>query len=209
LKITGVREFDDIVGEGSSTLFYGVAGVGKTTMLMTIAGNICRKLYPCIYVSTEDTLHYDRVARYPERYENVFFTEIRDFDELLKYVVEVLEFIPYRVLFVDSINALFRIVAYREDSIARYGLMLGLLWKKTWDSKGYFFASAQVRAGFEEDEEEIVASGTNILEYWFDNVFYMGFEDNKRFIEVVKPVEMKGFRRYYLIGDTGIEWVVE
>ncbi len=203
---TGFRELDRIISGKCSTLFYGEAGVGKTTMLLTIASNICGKYYPCIYISTEDTLHYERVARYSDRFINIFFTEIRSFDEFFNYILSKLIYIPYRVLFIDSINALYRLVAYSEESIAKYGLILATIWNKTCRGNGYLFASAQVRAGYRESGE-VVASGMGILEYWFDNIVYMGYSDNYRYIRVVKPEN--GLEARYVIGEYGVEWVDE
>ncbi len=205
MRISGCRELDELIKPGTTTLFYGEAGIGKTNLLLTIAGNICPVIGRCIYIGTEDTLFYERVARQPDRFENVFFTHIWDFNELLKYILTVIYFTPYNALFIDSINALYRLVAYREDSLTKYGLMLGVLTKKTRDLKGYLFASAQVRIGYREYEEEVVASGMPILEYWFNNIFKMSEDENGRFVESVKPVE--GVKKYYVITGEGIEWI--
>ena len=205
LRITGCRELDDLIKPGTTTLFYGEAGIGKTNLLLTIADNICPVLGNCLYIGTEDTLYYERIARKPERYENVLFTHVWDFDELLKYVLTIVYFSPFKALFIDSINALYRLVAYREDSITRYGLMLGLLTRKTINENIYLFASAQVRMGYREEEEEVVASGMPILEFWFNNIFKMSEDENGRFVESVKPVE--GVKKYFIITSEGIEWI--
>ena len=80
--------------------------------------------------------------------------------------------------------------------------MLGVLTKKTRDLKGYLFASAQVRIGYREYEEEVVASGMPILEYWFNNIFKMSEDENGRFVESVE-----GVKKYYIITGEGIEWI--
>jgi DNA repair protein RadB len=204
LVISGCRDIDGIIKPGTTTLFYGEAGIGKTNLLLTIAGNMCRE-GRCIYIGTEDLLYYEVIARNPEKYENVLFMDIRDFDELLRLVLTTIYFLDYHALFIDSINALYRAVAYREDSLTKYGLLLALLVKKTVDKGTYLFASAQVRIGLREDEEEFVASGMPILEFWFNNIFKMAMDENGRYVEPVKPG--LGFRKYYIITDEGVEWI--
>jgi len=202
---TGCRDIDKLIAGKTAILFYGEAGIGKTTMLLTIASNVCKEIYPCIYISTEDTLHYERVARDPSRFENVFFEEIWEFEDLVEYVAKVLAFTPYKVLFIDSINSLYRLVAHKEEAISTYGFILGLIWRRTLDLEGYWFASAQVRAGYREEDEEIVASGMPILEYWFDPIFYMTYSDGERVVKVVKP--KNSIERRYIVTEEGIEWI--
>lgn len=206
--VTGNPGLDRVIGESRSVLFFGEAGSGKTTLLLTIASNICiDKNDPCLYISTEETLHYDRVARSPEKYANVFFTEIYDFDELFDFIVFKLPILKFRRVFIDSINSLYRVIASEEESITRYGLLLGMLWKNTVDRGGFLFASAQVRMGYEDEEYEVVASGMNILDYWFKTIIYLGWEDAKRAARIVKPEEYSGESYYFLISGEGIEWV--
>ncbi len=205
MTITGCSEIDAVLKDSIASLFYGEAGIGKTTMLLTIARNLCRGGGPCIYVSTEDVLHYDRVARHSDWYENVLFIEVREYDEFLDYVVGKLLFIPYRILFIDSINALYRIVAYKEDIVTSYGLVLGLLWRKTMENSARLYASAQVRASYREDDIEVVASGMSILEYWFNSILRMDRDENGRFVEVIKP--RVNVKKYFMISEEGIEWI--
>lgn len=206
--ITGVNVIDDVVSEaGRTILLYGGAGVGKTTLLLEFAKKVCKSLGPCLYLSTEETLHYERVARWSEEYEDTFFTEIYDFDEMINFILKEYYFLPFKILFIDSVNGLFRIVSSRDDALPLFGLMLAVIRKKAYDSNGFVFASAQVRAGFEYDAEEIVASGMSILDYWFDIIIYLGLDDGKRYIEFIKPVNVKGFRLYFMITDEGVEWI--
>ncbi len=207
--ITGNFALDRYIGDPPwMTLFYGIAGSGKTSMLLHIAKNICMR-NRCIYVSTEETLHYERVAREPDRYTNVFFTEYYDFDELLDFIVTKYYYLPVKTIFVDSINALYREIAYRENSIQKLGLLLGVLKKKITDEGGYVFASAQVRAGYEEDEEELLASGMSILEYWFNTIIKLSYGDTHRYAEIVKPSNGRGTRVFFEITDRGVIWIDE
>ncbi|MEM1675123.1 MAG: AAA family ATPase [Desulfurococcaceae archaeon] len=204
MKFTGSGVIDRIIVNGLTNLFYGEAGVGKTNLLLTIARNLCKEVYPCIYVNTEDILYYDIVSRNLDEFSNVFFVDIMDYDEFYKYVLEKLMYIPYKVLFIDSVNALFRLVVYKESSIINYGLLLGLIVKKNIDTNSYLFASAQVRSAIDESVE-YTASGMSILEYWFANIFKIDRDENGRFIECVKP--FSGVRVYFEITSDGIVWI--
>lgn len=208
--VTGNSELDKIIGMSKSILVYGGAGSGKTALLLTIASNICSKRMDlCLYISTEETLHYERIARSPEKFTNVLFTEIYDFNELFDFIVFKLPLLGFRRVFIDSINSLYRVVAYEEESITRYGLLLGMLWKNTVDRGGSLCASAQVRIGYEDEEFEVVASGMNILDYWFETIIYLGWEDAKRVAHIVKPKEYSDKLFYFLISGEGIEWIHE
>ncbi len=206
--ITGCRVLDGYIPwRGGMILVYGIAGSGKTTLLLEVAGNICRGVDKCIYISTGGTLHYDRVAVAPERYSNVFFVEFYDFDSLEDFILHVYYYMPIRFIFIDSINALYREIAYKENSIQRMGLILGVLKRKITISDGLLLASAQVRAGFEEDEEEITASGMSIYDYWFDVIIRLGYLDGRRYAEIVKPLEGSGVKAFFDITDKGIIWL--
>lgn len=201
---TGLLGLDGFINSFSSHLFYGAAGVGKTALLLVIARNICQQHSPCLYVNTEDPLFYDRVARDPEAYSNVLFLDIKDFDELIEFAVKALINMPIKVIFVDSVNSLYRLESHRESALRRYNFFLALLFRKIVYDKMFLFASAQVRASL-EDEEEVVASGFTILRYWFDVAYQMGFEDEKRFIKIVKPSVQ--FKAYFKITNNGLIWV--
>jgi len=207
--ITGNKYLDEVIRDARTILFYGTAGSGKTTMLMKIATNICKNpMDKCLYISTEETLHYERVARNARKYINVWFTEIYDFNELLDFTLLKLPYIPLKHVFVDSINSLYRVISYEEESITKYGLLLAALRHKVRESEGKLFASAQVRAGYEEDEEELMASGMNILNYWFDVIIFLSWKDNNRVARLVKPAEEER-EAFFEITDEGVEWVNE
>ncbi len=206
-RITGNPLIDSIIRKASSLLVFGSAGSGKTTLLLTIASNICRGFRTCLYISTEETLHYERVARKPDRYSNVLFTEIYDYDELEDLILYKLGLMSINTVFIDSINSLYRLIAYDEGSITRYGLLLAMLWLNSVGRNGLLYASAQVRMGFEEDEEEVVASGMNILNYWFDIVMYLGWINNRRAARIEKPREYSDKVFFFDITDKGVEWI--
>jgi DNA repair protein RadB/DNA repair protein RadA/Sms len=204
---TGNRYIDELIERHTSTLLYGPAGSGKTTLLLTIAGNVCRE-NTCIYVSTEETLHYERVARNPDRYQKALFTEAYDLDELIKVSMAAWLIRP-KYIFVDSINAPFRAVALRESSTTKLGLVASLLINAVEESGGKLFASAQVRLG---ESGELEASGYSILDYYFELVINTLIDrENTRLARVVKPQLQAsgGYKAEYRfnIGDEGVIWL--
>lgn len=200
---TGVDVLDSVFRDSYLVLFFGPAGCGKTAVLTTIARNACREVYPCIYVNTEDPLFYDNIARMWEEYSGVFFIDIHDFNDFFDFIVKHLVRLPYRILFIDSVNSTFRVVAHRENTSAKLNLALALLARGALESGYKVFASAQVRA--EMDSDETTASGMSILRYWFNTICKLGWENNSRFVKVIKPpLDLK---LYFKISSRGVEWV--
>lgn len=204
MKFTGSRAIDELISGTPTNLFYGEAGSGKTNLLLTIAENVCRELRPCIYVNTEDVLFYEIVSRRSSKYENVFFANALGYEEFHDYVVKNILYMPFRALFVDSINSLYRLIAHQDSAAAKYGLLVSLVVKRTLDLNAYLFASAQVRASY-SSEEEFVASGMSILDYWFEAIFKVDRDESGRFVECVKPV--RGIKAYFEITSEGIAWI--
>lgn len=148
-------------------------------------------------------MFYENIAKKWESYNSVFFLDIHDFNDFVSFIVKHVSRIPWRVLFIDSVNSIYRLVAHRREAFTEFNLALALIAKETIGSDRRVFASAQVRA--ELDSEEITASGMSILNYWFDSVFQLGWENNYRFIKVIKPpLDLK---LYFKITNRGVEWI--
>jgi len=202
---TGNPLLDNVIESARCVLFQGVAGAGKTTLLLTIAGNLC-STYPCVYISTEETVHYERVARDPDRYEKALFTEAYDLDTLLKVAITT-PFIKPKYVFVDSINALYRLEAGRESTQAKQALITSILLETVKRENGKLFASAQVRAG---ESGDVVASGLSMLEFYFDLIFEVLIEGTQlrsiRLYKSIRPLKVE--KLYFSIREYGVEWRV-
>ncbi|MEM1555342.1 MAG: AAA family ATPase [Desulfurococcaceae archaeon] len=200
-RYLGVDVLDSVFDNSLLTLFYGPAGSGKTAFLTTIARNLCRVVYPCIYVNTEDPLFYDNIARMWDEYSNVFFIDIRDFSDFFDFVVKHIVRLPFKALFIDSVNSTYRLVAYSENSLTKFNLILALIARRAYETGCKVFASAQVRA--EIDSDEVVVSGMGILKYWFNTICQLGWENNYRFIKIIKPP--MDLKLYFKISNRGVE----
>jgi len=192
----------ELVLKSPTCLFYGVAGAGKTNILLTLTRDLCKKDRPCLYVSTEETLHYEKVGKQVEDYAYTLFTEVYSLDKLLELVFHT-SYMNFQTLVVDSINSLYRAVAYEESSLAKFTFLMGFL-RNMSELKGLkILASAQVRAG----EEDVEASGMSLLDYYFDTIFQVGFEENKRFVKLVKPRYKTTPINYFEINEKGVVWM--
>lgn len=185
-------------------MFYGPAGAGKTTLLLTIASNLCTR-HLCVYISTEETTHYERVARFPEKYEKTLFTEAYDMDTFVKVALATYLLKPLYI-FADSINALFRLESLKENTLAKQALATSLLLEATRSSGGKLFASAQIRAG---ESGGVEAPGGKIVDYYFDAIIGVFVEEpNKRYLKPVKsPIHVYFDKLFFKITDSGVEWL--
>ncbi|MEM0035774.1 MAG: AAA family ATPase [Desulfurococcus sp.] len=199
---TGNRDIDELIRNATTILFYGVAGSGKTSMLITIAGNYCRGV-KCLYISTEETLHYEKVAVNPDKYRDVLFTEVYDFNKLVE-LATLIYLYGSSVVFVDSLNSLFRLESLAENSISRLAYVVASIRGVVEDMGGKMFASAQVRA--REGESEPV--GKPVLEYYFDLIIELNIGDSVRYARIVKPKHMGREKIHrFRITREGVEWI--
>lgn len=198
---TGFRELDSLLSSPPfAFLVYGVAGSGKTSLLLHIATSLCREA-PCLYISTEGTLHYERVARSAEAFEGVYFAEAYSLDELLDILVKALGSISPRYIFVDSINAPFRVEALSERSVAHFSYIIALARSYAEAKKGGVLASAQVHAA----DGDVAAVGESILRYYFDIIARLVIEGPARRIFIERP--RLSISKKFEITERGIRWV--
>lgn len=184
-------------------MFYGPAGAGKTNVLLTLTSLLCGPSKRCLYISTEGTLHYEKIARAPERYEGVEFSEALDLDELLRLLTVVaVGNRRYDAVVVDSVNGPYRPVSGRPESLTKFVYILGRLYDMALGG-AKVMASAQVRAS---DEEEVEASGYSLLDFYFETVFFVGVEEGTRFLRLVKP-RTEAMRVRFEVGDEGARFV--
>ncbi len=204
---TGSSILDEILEKHRMILVYGEAGSGKTTLLLTIARNLSIRGWKILFISTEGSMYMARVAPREKDYGNVFFTEVYSLDELLKLVLTIPLMKHIDGIIIDSINAPFRLEAYREKSIEKLGIILGLLKYVTLKNNTVVYSSAQVRAIGSIDGEEVTASGMPILEFWFDLIIQLLRSDGERILKIVKPLDKKDIQLKFIIEESGVEWI--
>ncbi|MDD3324986.1 MAG: DNA repair protein RadA [Sulfurospirillaceae bacterium] len=106
---SGDTEFDLVMGggivQGSLTLIGGSPGVGKSTLLLKIAGNLAKEGKKVLYVSGEESVGQIklRADRLQSSYDNVYLlSEIR-----LDIIFSELEKNSFDVLIIDSIQTIY------------------------------------------------------------------------------------------------------
>ena len=89
---TGIYEFDRVLGggivKGSLTLLGGDPGIGKSTLLLTIAGLLSEKGIPVLYVSGEESISQVnmRAERLGVNTDNLFFLPETEIEGIIKGV---------------------------------------------------------------------------------------------------------------------------
>ncbi|MEM4481670.1 MAG: AAA family ATPase [Desulfurococcaceae archaeon] len=185
-------------------LFYGPAGAGKTAILLTVASNLC-SFHFCIYISTEETLHYDRISRAINAYDKTLFAEAYDMNTLLRVAIATSVLKP-KFIFVDSVNAPMRVEARRETTTTKQSFIISLLLETVREQGGKLFASAQVRVG---EDGTLEASGMKLFDYYFDTIVgvFIG-EGGVRYIKPVKTGTRVDFNEIvFRITETGVSWL--
>lgn len=106
---SGDKELDLVLGggivQGSLTLIGGSPGVGKSTLLLKIAGNLAKEGKKVLYVSGEESSSQIklRANRVDSNYENLYLlSEIR-----LDIIFKELEMHAFDVLIIDSIQTIY------------------------------------------------------------------------------------------------------
>ncbi len=121
--VTGIKEFDVSVGSGlvpgQSILIGGEPGIGKSTLMLQVAGKIAAKGIKTLYISAEESLNQLilRAKRLKIESEALFLQALNDVNEVLYSVLNG----DYGFIIIDSIQ---RITV--SDSVSAYGSINGL-----------------------------------------------------------------------------------
>ncbi len=206
-RYTGCGAIDEAIKPGNMVLFYGEAGAGKTRILLEITRSLSMAGLKVLFIGTEDTLYYEIVSKRPGDFSNAFFIDTRDIYGLADILLRITMKREHSYIVVDSINAPYRLVAYRETSLSWLGLVLALLRRYSLVNETIVFSSAQVRGGYRDDESEVQASGMRVLEFWYDVIVRVGRDEYGRFAELVKPPRKEDNRARFLITGEGVEWI--
>ncbi len=189
------NELDLVLGggivEGSLTLIGGSPGVGKSTLLLSIAGNVAKSGKKVLYVSGEESLGQIklRADRLESLHVNLFLlSEIR-----LSLIKEELKTKKYDVLIIDSIQTL-----YSEELNSAPG-SVSQVREITFELMRYAKESMTAIFIIGHITKEGSIAGPRILEHMVDTVLY--FEgDNSRELRL-----LRGFKnRFGSTSEVGI-----
>ncbi len=192
---SGSDELDLVLGggvvEGSLTLIGGSPGVGKSTLLLSIAGNMAKNGKEILYVSGEESLGQIklRADRLNSLHEKLYLlSEIK-----LSAIKQELKSKKYDILIIDSIQTL-----YSEElnsapgSVSQVREITFELMRYAKDSNTAIFIIGHIT-------KEGSIAGPRILEHMVDTVLY--FEgDNSRELRL-----LRGFKnRFGSTSEVGI-----
>ncbi len=107
--LTDISELDRVLGgglvEGSYTLLGGDPGIGKSTLLLQMAGGLAQKGFPILYVSGEESISQTalRAHRLGIETENISIAS----DSRLEAIIDLTRSLSPQVLIVDSIQTVY------------------------------------------------------------------------------------------------------
>lgn len=183
-------------------LLYGVAGSGKTNLLLNIIACSCRRVDGHFYyISTEGALQLHRAVKMGIAANNVALAAALSQEHLLDLLLEAIRRGNVAAILVDTINSFYRMYATDEGALRIFMVMLALL-DSIAETSTYVLAAAQIRE--EEGEESIV--GAELLLPWADVVVKlsrMGRGLHK--LSFIKPSLPEDF--VFMITDRGIAWL--
>ncbi len=171
-------------------IVYGAAGSGKTSLLLSLAKIMKRRF---MYMNTEGSPFHERALQVLGSIPHgSFIVDVHDMRGMLYHLLNVPEEIE--VLFIDSINGLYRVeVAEAGDKAMRLFGLINAIGRKYSENDMTVFASAQVSL-----EEE--PSGLEILSH-YTSVFLKLLRDGEG-----KAILGENVLGTYNITEDGIAW---
>ncbi len=166
---TDLEEFDRVLGggivPGSLVLLGGDPGIGKSTLILQVLGNIARKGFKAIYVTGEESLSQlkMRADRLGIREPGLLVMGNQSIEGILCFVEQVLPF----CIALDSIQT-----AYSEENASSPGSLMQLrevtsqVMRVCKDRKVAAFLIGHVT-------KEGVIAGPKLLEHMVDTVLYL------------------------------------
>jgi len=166
--LTGIKEFDRTLGEGvvpgSLVLIGGEPGIGKSTLLLEVAGELSSSKFPVLYISGEESAEQTklRASRLEVNSPYIYVSS----ETNVEGIAELMEKLKPRAVVIDSIQTI-----YREDLASSPGSV-----SQVRESAVYLMRVAKEREiaifliGHVTKEGAI--AGPRVLEHVVDTVLY-------------------------------------
>ena len=107
---SGIEEYDRILGgglvKGSVVLVGGEPGIGKSTLLLQVGSQYCKKNTKVLYISAEESVKQIKIRanRLGANFKNLFIVNQTDLNVILEYIDKLLP----EIVIIDSIQAIYR-----------------------------------------------------------------------------------------------------
>ena len=176
--ITGISEFDRILGggifPGSVILIGGEPGIGKSTLLLQVFGNVARhEKTPTLYISGEESPEQVRfrAERLGMLDDNLLVVSETNVEDILRYISDI----QPRIVVVDSIQTLYSpLLLSAPGSIGQLRECAAkILYLAKNSNIPVFFIGHVTKTG--------IVAGPRVLEHMVDTVLYFEGEGNHSF----------------------------
>lgn len=168
-------EFDLVLGggivPGSLTLIGGSPGVGKSTLLLKVAGSIAKNQKKVLYVSGEESSGQIklRANRLDSNSENLFLLSEIKLEEILEELLRE----DYEVCIIDSIQTIYSsLLSSAPGSVSQVREITFELMRKAKDSNIAMFIIGHIT-------KDGSIAGPRVLEHMVDTVLYFEGEASK------------------------------
>ena len=196
------------LGSGKIVLMYGVAGSGKTNLVLHILKYLAEHLPNAnhYYISTEGSTFAHLLERYDLiKYDNVWFIEVINLDHLLESLLRILvrkENIGAVVI--DSINNHYRFeLFFNRRANTLLNMVLATLRTITEKSICPSIITAQTTV---DELGNVRVSGESIIKFWSDIVIKVERNEiNQRVACFELPSDLRGKCISFIIGEDGVK----
>lgn len=192
---SGVGEFDRVLGggivPGSLVLFGGDPGIGKSTLLLQVAGQLSQKGCLALYVSGEESLQQIklRAARLAIESDKLFVLAETD----LSAIEEHVERLNPQLVIIDSVQTVFHPdISSTPGSVSQLRQCTGELMRMAKNRQMAIFMVGHVT-------KEGTIAGPKLLEHMVDAVIYFEGERHNTF-RILRAVK----NRFGSINEIGI-----
>ncbi len=180
----GIPEFDRVLGggavQGSAILVGGDPGIGKSTLLLQVAGQLAKQGFSVLYVSGEESLHQlkSRAQRLKIHQDGIWFLA----ETRLEVILEQVKKIKANVLIFDSIQTVSSGQLFSPPgSVGQLREVTQALVERVKSSGEILFLVGHVtKDGF--------LAGPKVLEHMVDVVLYFEGEKN-HFYRILRGVK--------------------
>ena len=201
---TGNKDLDHIFERDKIRfiLLYGGPGSGKTNLIFKILKESVSKGYSVAYVSTEGTVHLNRLFNIIDDkfLDKIFIATPSSLSELLKIIIKLFGY-DINIIAIDSINYLYRIEALTSFRANEMFLSINALtFLLSENMRRDVIFSAQVR----ESDEGVEPSGIDLIQFYDPYMIRVKkvYEDVR---EIFLEREKKSFR--FKISHDDIIWI--